>query len=365
MSIKISVTRNHNFSSGLVTRAALNAGATPTVSLTGSVDTAEIADASITNGKVSATAAISLSKLGDLDAGNILTGGGSFPVATSLLSSTNFSDPHHSISSSPATTYKATLLLGNDTTAVTAVMSGDAELKADGALIIDPTFVSGKSALVAQTSEPDATMIADTDTLLVVDNSETPDKYKKITFAHLKTSIDTTSNAAADDSAGVAELATYGETFTGTDSTRIVTANNIKAHPIVPIAWARFTGSEDDANHSDRTTATDTSENPGFTINQNISGCSKTALGSYTVTIANCPSSNIMVTGDVIGWGDSADGNSDNGRAYPLAMIQTATSGGDPINGSSATIQFKTQYYESNSGTYQNFKEARLVFYAK
>ena len=148
MSLKISVIRNHNFSSGLVTRAALNAGATPTMSLTGSVDTAEIADASITNAKVSATAAISLSKLGDLDAGNILTGGGDYPVATSLLSSTNFSNPHHSISSNPGSTFKATLLLGNDTTAVTAVMSGDAELKADGALIIDPTFVSGKSGVL-------------------------------------------------------------------------------------------------------------------------------------------------------------------------------------------------------------------------
>ena len=361
MSIKISVTRNHNFSSGLVTRAALNAGATPTVSLTGSVDTAEIADASITNGKVSATAAISLSKLGDLDAGNILTGGGSYPVATSLLSSTNFSDPHHSISSSPATTYKATLLLGNDTTAVTAVMSGDAELKADGALIIDPTFVSGKSALVAQTSTPDATMIADTDTLLVVDDSETPDKYKKITFAHLKTSIDTTSNAAADDSAGVAELATYGETFTGTDSTRIVTAKNVYAHPAVPVSWGIFTGTETDANHSTRRTDTGTTD-PAIGSSVNVTSIDKTALGTYTVTLTNCPSSNIMISGFVNSWGSGTTTARDN--LMSLVLMQYASSGGGTNGTTDATVSFYVQDAADND-TLENFQTAHLVFYAK
>ena len=334
------------------------------MSLTGSVDTAEIADASITNAKVSATAAISLSKLGDLDAGNILTGGGDYPVATSLLSSTNFSNPHHSISSNPGSTFKATLLLGNDTTAVTAVMSGDAELKADGALIIDPTFVSGKSALLAQTSEPTDAMIADTDTLLVVDDSETPDKYKKITFAHLKTSIDTTSNAAADDSAGVAELATYGETYTGTDSTRIITANNIEAHPAVPVAWGMFYGGEQDVDHGDRKTSTSTSVDPTRGSNYNITSCVKTGVGSYTLTISKCPSSTIMLMGWATGWGDGTNNSAANDESYPLALEQTNQVGGDNASGATATLQFRCRDSISTSSDFNNFRRGHFVIYA-
>jgi len=356
MSLKVSVTKNHNFSSGLVTRAALNAGATPTVSITGSVDTAEIADSAITNAKVASDAAISFSKLGDLDAGHILTGGGDYPVSTSLLSSTTFGDSHHVVSS-PASTYKGQILLGNNTTTNTVVMSGDAELVSTGALHISPAFVTGKSSLGSGD-------IADADTLLVVDDSETPDKYKKITFANLKTAIDTTSNAASDSSAGVAELATYNEVFTGTDSTRIITANNLKAHPAVPIAWARFTGTEDDASHTTRRTAADASEDPNIVTNYNITGIDKTACGTYTVTITNCPSSSIMVVGDVYTWGVGADGTANSNETYLALNLEiVSTSGGESTSGSSATIQFKTRNFENY--VLQNFREARLVFYAK
>lgn len=364
MSLKISVTRNHNFSSGLVTRAALNAGATPTMSLTGSVDTAEIADASITNAKVSATAAISLSKLGDLDVGRILTGGGDYPVATSLLSTSNFSDPHHSISSNPGSTYKATLLLGNDTTAVTAVMSGDAELKADGTLFIDPTFVTGKPALVAQTATPTDAMIADTDTLLLVDDSETPDKYKKITFANLKTSIDTTANAATVDAAGVAELATYSETYGGADSTKIVTPNNIAAHQAVPVAWGMYYGGENDANHTTRVTNSTTTYNPTIGSSFNLGTCNKTATGTYTLTISKCPSSNIMLMAWVTGWGNGTDGASDNDESSPLALEQTTQSGGNSTSGASATVQFKTRNPATNTSALNNFRRGHFVVYA-
>lgn len=363
MSLKLNVTRNHNFSTGLVTRSALNAGATPTVSLTGSVDTAEIADSAITNAKVSASAALSFSKLADLDAGFVLTGGGSYPVATSLKSTTTFGDSHHSVSS-PASTYKGTLLLGNNTTTNTVLLSGDAELVSTGALHINPTFVTGKSALVAQTSTPDATMIADNDTLLVVDDSESPDKFKKITFSHLKTSIDTTSGAAADDSAGVAELATYGETFTGTDSTRIITANNLKAHPAVPIAWARFMGTEDDDNHETRRLAADANEDPTSATSYNITSIDKTACGTYTVTITNCPSSAIMITGTVFSWGAGTEGQTASNNSTHLLIPEIiSTSGGESSSGSSATVQFRTSYYKNV--TLWNFKEANLVFYAK
>jgi hypothetical protein len=356
MSLKVSVTRNHNFSSGLVTRAALNAGATPTVSITGSVDTAEIADSAITNAKVASDAAISFSKLGDLDAGHILTGGGDYPVSTSLLSSTTFGDSHHVVSS-PSSTYKGQILLGNNTTTNTVVMSGDAELVSTGALHINPAFVTGKSSLGSGD-------IADADTLLVVDDSETPDKYKKITFANLKTAIDTTSNAASDSSAGVAELATYGEVFTGTDSTRIITANNLKAHPAVPIAWARFTGTEDDANHTNRRSASDASEDPNIVTNYNITGINKTDVGTYTVTITNCPSSSIMVVGDIYSWGTNVSGQNDYNEQYQNLNLEIiSTSGGESSSGSSATIQFKTRIFNDHTET--NFREARLVFYAK
>lgn len=355
MSLKVSVTKNHNFSSGLVTRAALNAGATPTVSITGSVDTAEIADSAITNAKVASDAAISFSKLGDLNAGHILTGGGDYPVSTSLLSSTTFGDSHHVVSS-PASTYKGQILLGNNTTTNTVVMSGDAELVSTGALHISPAFVTGKSSLGSGD-------IADADTLLVVDDSETPDKYKKITFANLKTAIDTTSNAASDSSAGVAELATYGEVFTGTDSTRIITANNLKAHPAVPIAWARFTGTEDDANHGTRRTVADASEDPASATSYNITSINKTACGTYTVTITNCPSSAIMITGTVFSWGDGTDGTTANNSTHLLIPEIISTSGGESSSGSSATVQFRTSYQDS--ATLWNFKEANLVFYAK
>ena len=355
MSLKVSVTKNHNFSSGLVTRAALNAGATPTVSITGSVDTAEIADSAITNAKVASNAAISFSKLGDLDAGHILTGGGDYPVSTSLLSSTTFGDSHHVVAS-PASTYKGQILLGNNTTTNTVVMSGDAELVSTGALHISPAFVTGKSSLGSGD-------IADADTLLVVDDSETPDKYKKITFANLKTAIDTTSNVASDSIAGVAELATYGEVFTGTDSTRIITANNLKAHPAVPIAWARFTGTEDDANHTTRRTVADASEDPTFATSYNITSINKTACGTYTVTITNCPSSAIMMHGTVFSWGAGTDGTADNNSTHILIPEMLSTSGGESSSGSSATVQFRTSYF--NNATLWNFKEAYLAFYAK
>jgi len=72
MSLTVTVQKGHDFSSGNVTRAALNNGATPTVAVTGSVGSTEIADQAITNAKVSNTAAIVLSKLAAQSANNIL-----------------------------------------------------------------------------------------------------------------------------------------------------------------------------------------------------------------------------------------------------------------------------------------------------
>lgn len=362
MSLKVNVTRNHNFSSGLVTRAALNAGATPTVSLTGSVDTAEIADASITNAKVAANAAISLSKLGDLDAGYILTGGGDYPVATSLLSSTKFGNTHHSVSN-PSTTYKATMVLGTDTAATTAVMSGDAELQATGALHINPTFVDGKSALAAQSGTVDDSMIADTDNFLVVDYSENPTKFKKISLTALKSTIDTTSVDATEEAKGVMQFATYNQTYTGV-SGYAVSPNNIGAHQCVPVGWVVLRGTETAADHSTRRTDTTTS-NPVVDGNRshNFVSATKTGCGTYSITFSNCPSSNLMLMATLTSWGWGTTSATKN-EVIPMGFEQTTTGSGGSSTGANGTVSFATHTGYTVEGVANNFQFAHLVLYA-
>ena len=63
MGLSITVQKGHDFSSGNVTRAALNAGATPTIAVTGSVGGSEIAALSINNAQIKADAAIVATKL--------------------------------------------------------------------------------------------------------------------------------------------------------------------------------------------------------------------------------------------------------------------------------------------------------------
>jgi hypothetical protein len=65
MSLTVTVQKGHDFSSGNVTRAALNAGAVPTVAVTGSVSTTEIIDGAVTNVKL-ATDAVENAKIKDL-----------------------------------------------------------------------------------------------------------------------------------------------------------------------------------------------------------------------------------------------------------------------------------------------------------
>ena len=132
----------------------------------------------------------------------------------------------------------------------------------------------------------------------------------------------------------------------------------------MPIAWARFTGTEDDSDHTTRRTAADVSEEPNIVTNYNITSIDKSACGTYTVTITNCPSSAIMVVGDVYSWGTGTDGTANSNETFlNLNLEIVSTSGGDATSGSSATIQFKTRNFEYF--TLQNFREARLVFYAK
>ena len=72
MSLTVTVQKGHDFSSGNVTRAALNAGAVPTVSVTGAVGTTELVDGAITDAQVGTTAGILLSKLSGQTADDIL-----------------------------------------------------------------------------------------------------------------------------------------------------------------------------------------------------------------------------------------------------------------------------------------------------
>ena len=69
MSLTVTVQKGHDFSSGNITRATLNAGAVPTVAVTGAVGSTEIVDGAITDAKVLSTAAIGLSKLQGLTGG--------------------------------------------------------------------------------------------------------------------------------------------------------------------------------------------------------------------------------------------------------------------------------------------------------
>lgn len=73
MGLNVTVQKGHDFSSGNVTRAALNAAATPTIAITGSISGTELADNSVTNAKIPAGANIDISKL-QLTSNNLIIG---------------------------------------------------------------------------------------------------------------------------------------------------------------------------------------------------------------------------------------------------------------------------------------------------
>ena len=64
MSLTVTVQKGHDFSSGNITRAALNAGAVPTVAVTGSVSTTEMIDGAVTTAKLG-TDAVEEAKIKD------------------------------------------------------------------------------------------------------------------------------------------------------------------------------------------------------------------------------------------------------------------------------------------------------------
>tara|TARA_R100000808_G_C2138113_1_gene146162 strand:+ start:104 stop:925 length:822 start_codon:yes stop_codon:yes gene_type:complete len=62
MPLTVTVQKGHDFSSGNVTRAALNAGAVPSVAITGAVGTTELSDSAVTSAKL-ATDAVESDKI--------------------------------------------------------------------------------------------------------------------------------------------------------------------------------------------------------------------------------------------------------------------------------------------------------------
>tara|TARA_R100001230_G_C5675623_1_gene181224 strand:- start:18 stop:1118 length:1101 start_codon:yes stop_codon:yes gene_type:complete len=73
MGLAVTVQKGHDFSSGTIDRAALNNGATPTVSITGSVGLGEIGSEAIVNDNIKTNADIAVSKLA-LTEGSLILG---------------------------------------------------------------------------------------------------------------------------------------------------------------------------------------------------------------------------------------------------------------------------------------------------
>ena len=88
MGLAVTVQKGHDFSSGTIDRAALNNGATPTVSITGSVGFGEIGSEAIVDDNIKANADINVAKLA-LTTGKIIIGGAD-GNASALSATTSF-----------------------------------------------------------------------------------------------------------------------------------------------------------------------------------------------------------------------------------------------------------------------------------
>ena len=85
MAVSATVTRGFTFSENTaIPPSNLNAHGSPTVDISGAVGTLSLSDGSVTNAKVSSTAAIDFSKLATLATGQIVAGNGGTPTATTL-----------------------------------------------------------------------------------------------------------------------------------------------------------------------------------------------------------------------------------------------------------------------------------------
>ena len=89
MGLAVTVQRGHNFSTGEINRAALNNGATPTISITGSVGISELGQNSVNDSKIASGANINVNKL-SVPTGNVIVGASG--VGSSLAPSASGTD---------------------------------------------------------------------------------------------------------------------------------------------------------------------------------------------------------------------------------------------------------------------------------
>lgn len=159
MSLNVTVTKGHDFTTGPVTRAALNAAATPTISMTGSVSASEIANGTITGAKITGTDADAIpnSKLA-VTAGSIVVGSGSPGVGSEIAAGSS-----------------GQILVGSGSTLASVAVSGDATLSSVGALSIGDTKVTGAMLNAA---------IVD-DTTIEIDAASTALKVKSIAATNI------------------------------------------------------------------------------------------------------------------------------------------------------------------------------------
>ena len=159
MSLNVTVTKGHDFTTGPVTRAALNAAATPTVSMTGSVSASEIADGAITGTKITGTDAEAIpNSKGAVTAGSIVVGSGSPGVGSELAAGT-----------------AGKILVGSGSTLASVAVSGDATLSSAGELSIGSTKVTG--AMLNAAIVDDAT--------IEIDSASTALKVKSIAATNI------------------------------------------------------------------------------------------------------------------------------------------------------------------------------------
>jgi len=85
MAVSATVTRGFTFSESTpITPSNLNNLGSPTVDIDGAIGTLSLSDGSVTNAKVSATAAVDYSKLATLATGQLIVGNAGTPTATTL-----------------------------------------------------------------------------------------------------------------------------------------------------------------------------------------------------------------------------------------------------------------------------------------
>ena len=129
MAVTATTTRGFTFTDTTpLTPSNLNSLGTPVVDITGAVGTLSLDDGSVTNAKVSSTAAIDFSKLATLSSGNVLVGNGSGAAASVAMSgdATISSTGALTLASSAVTTAKLADSSGSTDGVTTAKIADDA-----------------------------------------------------------------------------------------------------------------------------------------------------------------------------------------------------------------------------------------------